>query len=151
MPADQEIITISDSESDDDDIDHYIKTLFPPPCPPSNTKPTVKPFVNPSNELGVDLPPGVQLLPSLRFPTTCKGAPVIWGAALAACLRDNLKATPTEPPTIAKPKPVTSEPPTIVKPKRKVVWRVALGTANGRDTRDTKRHRKRTVHHGGKS
>jgi hypothetical protein len=63
-------------------------------------------------ELGVDLPPGVQLLPSLRHPTTYKGAPVIWGAALGACLRGNLKpithsavkATPTEPPTIGDEK-----------------------------------------------
>jgi hypothetical protein len=86
MPADQEIITISDTESDDDDIDHYIKTLFPPPCPPSNTKPTVKPFVNPPNELGVDLPPGVQLLPAssnvkaayTRFPPTAKKGPAMW-------------------------------------------------------------------------
>jgi hypothetical protein len=61
--------------------------------------------------------------------------------------------TPTLPmlgDMTAKPKPVTSERPTIVKPKRKrVLWRVALGTAHGRDTRDTKKHRKRIVHSNG--
>jgi hypothetical protein len=124
-----EVILVSDDESDSDGIDSLIAELFPPPHHEVVEIGHFSFYLEPASS-------------SIVKPAS--------SSIVKPASSSNVKPASSfivKPASSSNVKPASSS---IVKPKRKVVWRVALGTANGRDTRDTKRHRKRIVNSNGR-